>query len=224
MGAVLDIAGERFGRLEVIKRVVSDGRGNARWLCRCDCGEMTTVLGFALRGSHTRSCGCLQREHARSGRARMLDLTGQTFGRLAVVARASRGSWLCRCACGTETEVRTNKLTGGWTRSCGCLAREEVINRNRSRKGEPRPSARRSDAGYSAAHHRIYRAMGKASDCTCVNCGNGAAHWSYTHDDPNELLDDRGRSYSLSPSHYVPRCVPCHKRYDASINTGGTDQ
>ena len=47
-------------------------------------------------------------------------LTGQRFGKLTVLRRASSGTWLCRCDCGREKEVVTNSLTRGLTRSCGC--------------------------------------------------------------------------------------------------------
>ena len=53
-----------------------------------------------------------------------LDLTGQKFGRLTVLAPAAnvgnRTAWLCRCDCGKKTVVRTYHLRSGHTKSCGC--------------------------------------------------------------------------------------------------------
>lgn len=56
--------GCRFGRLTVVEfRGQSAGYGHPnQWLCRCDCGKETIVIGASLRGANTRSCGCLQRE------------------------------------------------------------------------------------------------------------------------------------------------------------------
>jgi hypothetical protein len=58
----------------------------------------------------------------------LIDISGQTFGRLAVIERRDnyRGgtSWLCRCECGTEKVTTSVSLRKGRTRSCGCLARE----------------------------------------------------------------------------------------------------
>lgn len=57
-----DIIGQRFGRLVVLKR---DGRAkdnHATWLCKCDCGNTTTVTGARLRNGETQSCGCLNKE------------------------------------------------------------------------------------------------------------------------------------------------------------------
>ena len=53
---------------------------------------------------------------------KMLDLTGQCFGRLTVkslVASKPR-RWLCQCDCGKTKTVRTEYLCNGHTRSCGC--------------------------------------------------------------------------------------------------------
>ncbi len=54
----------------------------------------------------------------------LLDLTGQRFGKLAVIKRApNQGPWVmwrCMCTCGNESVVRGNSLRNG-TRSCGCL-------------------------------------------------------------------------------------------------------
>lgn len=59
-----------------------------------------------------------------------LNLIGQKFGRLTVIDSAksrkrSNGKsmrfWLCQCECGKTTEVETNHLTSGHTKSCGCL-------------------------------------------------------------------------------------------------------
>jgi hypothetical protein len=67
----IDMTGRRFGYLTVIESAGSDHKGYALWRCRCDCGNETTVLGIHLRNSNTHSCGCLQREYALSGLARV---------------------------------------------------------------------------------------------------------------------------------------------------------
>ncbi len=57
-----------------------------------------------------------------------LNLTGQKFGRLTVVAPAdnigSRTAWRCRCDCGQEVVVKTVRLRSGRTISCGCSRAE----------------------------------------------------------------------------------------------------
>lgn len=54
----------------------------------------------------------------------LIDLTGQQFGRLTVLARAGfdgKTLWRCSCECGKETIARSPSLRNGTHRSCGCL-------------------------------------------------------------------------------------------------------
>jgi len=63
MSKVVDLTGQKVGRLTVIKRKYPNNRGGrAKWLCRCECGKETVVVGADLRNGHTKSCGCLNRE------------------------------------------------------------------------------------------------------------------------------------------------------------------
>ena len=59
-------------------------------------------------------------EHSR----KKLDLIGQQFGKLTVLAPAenvgNRTAWLCRCECGKEVVVKTVRLRNGHCTSCGC--------------------------------------------------------------------------------------------------------
>ena len=53
-------AGEKFGRLTVIKQNGKNKYNQILYLCRCDCGTITTVASQLLRSGHTQSCGCLK--------------------------------------------------------------------------------------------------------------------------------------------------------------------
>lgn len=67
----VDMTGQRFARLVVVRRVASDGAGRARWLCACDCGGERVYLRATLIAGEAKSCGCLHRETARAnGRIR----------------------------------------------------------------------------------------------------------------------------------------------------------
>lgn len=59
---LIDLVGNRYGRLTVI-RYAGSGVSGARWVCRCDCGNITEVASFSLRNGETKSCGCLRREN-----------------------------------------------------------------------------------------------------------------------------------------------------------------
>lgn len=62
MSKVIDLKGERFGKLVVIERTESVG-GRATWLCRCDCGNLIKRQGKLLRQNKVKSCGCLKSEN-----------------------------------------------------------------------------------------------------------------------------------------------------------------
>lgn len=64
-----------------------------------------------------------------------IDLVGQRFGRLTVVSQAASDRfhhirWNCLCDCGKIKVVLSNSLRYGKTKSCGCIQREKVAQRN----------------------------------------------------------------------------------------------
>jgi len=62
MSKIIDLTGQKFGRLTVIKRATNNHKGNARWHCQCDCGKEKIIVGLSLRNNNTQSCGCLASE------------------------------------------------------------------------------------------------------------------------------------------------------------------
>ncbi|UKJ74539.1 hypothetical protein [Azospirillum brasilense] len=60
-----NLAGQRFGRLVAVSFVCIDHNRSSRWLCQCDCGAKTVVVGSALTRGNTKSCGCLKSDRAR---------------------------------------------------------------------------------------------------------------------------------------------------------------
>lgn len=55
----IDLAGQRFGRLTVVKFVGHDKNRHRCWECLCDCGKIINVDTSRLRSGNTKSCGCL---------------------------------------------------------------------------------------------------------------------------------------------------------------------
>ena len=98
----------------------------------------------------------------------MVNISGQTFGRLTVVEviKESRGSgrilWFCRCKCGNTTTADTGSLRVGKKKSCGCLSKEHI-------------------AGLTAKLQAAGRHIGKLPqpprpkepNRQCVECGTG---------------------------------------------------
>lgn len=83
------------------------------------------------------------------------DLSHRPFGRLVAVwptrLPSGRRGWFCWCdpetgGCGRTAEVLTERLTGGRTKSCGCLQRDHRA----AVHATPRPVTTRPDATWSA--------------------------------------------------------------------------
>jgi hypothetical protein len=127
MTKLIDMTGQKFGRLIVLRR--EPGLEPARWLCRCDCGREKVVRGMLLRLGKTTSCGCFRREQVRRK-----DMAGLKFGRLtaldfAGINQHAHATWHCRCDCGQEVTVDGNSLRTGNTKSCGCFDRDRASER-----------------------------------------------------------------------------------------------
>jgi len=55
-----DLAGQTFGLLTVLGRTdAPEGEAGARWMCRCECGNVTVKKAAYLKCGDTKSCGCL---------------------------------------------------------------------------------------------------------------------------------------------------------------------
>lgn len=54
---LVDLTGQRFGELTVIRQDGNTKGGGAVWLCRCGCGKKTRPTGTDLRQGKVRSCG-----------------------------------------------------------------------------------------------------------------------------------------------------------------------
>ncbi|SDX97155.1 hypothetical protein [Thermoactinomyces sp. DSM 45892] len=64
------------------------------------------------------------------------DLTGQTYGRITVLADGGTNNkgiryWECQCLCGKVKIIRGSSFTSGKTRSCGCLNGDAIRIRKR---------------------------------------------------------------------------------------------
>ncbi|QNK01743.1 hypothetical protein [Dyella telluris] len=57
---VINMTGQRFGRLVVTSLSHIHPAYGGKWHCVCDCGNKTVVLAKNLRGGNTKSCGCLR--------------------------------------------------------------------------------------------------------------------------------------------------------------------
>lgn len=57
---LINMQGQRFGRLLVLSYHRKATSGRAYWLCLCDCGKQHVANGKELRNGDTISCGCFR--------------------------------------------------------------------------------------------------------------------------------------------------------------------
>ena len=218
----IDEVGNRYGRLVVTERVERTWSGKDQWLCRCDCGDETVVRGDALRGSATRSCGCLRDEVAaemRKSNSAMDKATGEVgkqYGRLTVVERmgtqGSNAMWLCQCECGRKTVARGTNLRGGLSTSCGWSRTLP--------DGEAAFNAMFTNRRHSARKRGLEWALTKAQVRTfagqrCHYCGiepSSVSHQpgpgaDYVYNGMDRV--DNSRGYTID--NVVTCCVTCNK-------------
>lgn len=121
MQRLIDITGQRFGKLIAIERANVEKKGQAVWLCKCDCGNTKIVASSSLRAGKTMSCGCMKTKN----------IEGRRFGMLVAVkpsdSQGGRGiKWDCVCDCGGSVSVSVATLIAGGVKSCGCLLNQDV--------------------------------------------------------------------------------------------------
>lgn len=124
MSRLIDLTGQTFGYLTVIKRV-ENKKDKTCWLCQCKCGNQVVVYGTNLRRGLTKSCGCFRKEKLKE--LRLEDLVGKKFGKLTVIKlhhyepQTRQYYWECKCECGGTAIVYSGHLKSGHTKSCGCI-------------------------------------------------------------------------------------------------------
>lgn len=129
MNSLIDLTGQRFGKLTVREKLPAVSDGKTRWLCDCDCGNSCVVLSYTLRKRNQQSCGC----------GKIKDIVGQRFGHLVVMKRSEKYVtisgrtkkylWECRCDCGEIVYRLSEKLQLGKNCACKtCMEKAAALN------------------------------------------------------------------------------------------------
>jgi hypothetical protein len=124
----------------------------------------------------------------------MKDLQGQRFGRWTVVKNTGKLEqrcyvWLCRCDCGTEREVRGNRLSHGKSQSCGCARKESTSTHGQS-----------NSPTYHTWRSMILRCEAKGNDSYRHYGGRGISICERWRDSFEAFLADMGERPSAKHS------------------------
>lgn len=123
------LVGKKFNRLTVLEKTDKRMSSNVIYTCRCDCGKITEVASNNLLRGHTKSCGCLVLQRVKERNSKKEFYEGQRFGKLTIICKTEKRDgknivYKCKCDCGNITEVSSNKLKTGHTKSCGCYKKD----------------------------------------------------------------------------------------------------
>lgn len=61
---LIDISGQKFNRLTVVKHSYTNKQGQSYWECLCDCGNLVITRRNRLLEGSAKSCGCYNKERA----------------------------------------------------------------------------------------------------------------------------------------------------------------
>jgi len=121
-GIASSLEGVRSGSIVALYRNGSDANKNARWVCRCDCGNTVMISAHNFKKG-AKFCSRKCPLHIEPQR---VDIEGQRFGKLVAVCRigstkAGKSKWKFLCDCGKTTISSHDNVLNGHTTSCGCF-------------------------------------------------------------------------------------------------------
>lgn len=126
-----NLVGQKFNLLTVLEYDKEKSKLSKQryWRCKCECGNIVSVITANLKNNNTKSCGCLAKKN------RIKEMIGRRYGKLIIldinekISQDNEYYWKCKCDCGKEITVKTHNLTMGYTNSCGCghLSQGEAI-------------------------------------------------------------------------------------------------
>lgn len=118
MSKLIDLTGQRFGRL-VVQGMHDKKNGTIRWSCLCDCGNVIPVYKHTLlRDNGTiKSCGCVYLDELKmhiGEKKDYLEIVGvEQIGR--------KGRVIVKCVCGKSKSMQLSQFYNENVHSCGCV-------------------------------------------------------------------------------------------------------
>lgn len=196
MGKLLDLVGNKYGKLIVLELFGKAKSGHKLWLCRCACGNESVVYGIFLISGHTQSCGCLRKEKA------VLLNTGKTVSdetrqRLSESHKGKHPSY--------ETRKKMSKSKKGKKHPLYGVHKYGVESPNW--KGGITPLLRRERQTLKYKEWRM--SVFNRDNFTCQECGQYSGKLNAHH--IKAFRTNRGLRLEISNG--ITLCYSCHKKH-----------
>ena len=142
MGQIIDMTnwvmkehGVPDSKWTVLHRDENNPSHNAYWICQCECGNICSIRGTALRTGSSKSCGCwspfkidmtgwIMKEHSVPDSRLTVLREVPHYGKVNYLVNDHSAYWECQCECGETLIARGTALRAGEILSCGCLRGE----------------------------------------------------------------------------------------------------
>lgn len=122
---LIDLTGQRFGKLVVIKEVDRDKHNYRQYLCKCDCGNEKVIRQAALTTGQPpqRSCGCSKGNRLTNEPKKFVKKTNGKcpYPSANCLKRQSR-SGICCCIC--EHKETCSEVCLNSPDKCGLIKKE----------------------------------------------------------------------------------------------------
>lgn len=211
-------AGDKYGRLTIIRKVESKRSGGHLQRCvecRCECGVVKEYRFYTLRNGNTKSCGCFAN-----------DVAGANLRTHGLSSRVEYRVWqgmLSRCNSSDSQSYRNYggrgiKVCNRWGTSF-----ESFFEDMGSRPSEDHSIDRRNNNGnYSCGHCEECIANGWDSNCRWATqkqqARNKRVNYLVEHDGETKCVTEWAEQYGIKPSVLYYRLVKLGWTFEKSVS------
>ncbi len=210
MPKFIDLTGQRFGRLIVIRRMDNNKWGSSRWLCQCICGKEKIILGSHLYGGNTESCGCFNKDvHTKHGHSTRIKTTVIYAAWRNMIQRCTNpnnprykyygGREIKVCKRWMKFENFLEDMLDGWKHGL-------TLERKNNKKGYYKKNCKwvtSKEQGRNKRNNRLITCFGK-TQCLSV--------WAEEYNIPYKILWDRIYKLGWSPERALTEPVKKQKK------------
>ena len=123
MPKIIDLTGNKYGLLTVVKKSDKRCNGKILWECQCECGQICLKTKESLERPSQKPKAC-------SPQCQNQIKIGDKFNRLTVIEimlqEKKATKYKCQCDCGNIVITESSKLKAERIKSCGCYRQERM--------------------------------------------------------------------------------------------------